>query len=310
MAKFEQRRAIAHPERRVIVRRRPFWMPASGYYVLAIAISAAFFFLVWGILHDNGEETPWVTSGIGASILLVGFVLLRELIMRRSRSRFLAEQRRAPLAETVDPRIPGKLTIERNASILREIKKRSDAANVLNKFSAGHREVFELCAEYLNLIDDELKRVNAGSPRLGPLLNGRSKGAEYHRFHMLRWAEIEATELTIRAQTETNVSERAEAAREALAAVETAIASYPAERALKESHSLLTEMVLSIEVAYRVDEAEKATEWGDLALAKTLYRDALFMLGRDNVQNAEREQAASRINAAIEKIRLSGDQSL
>jgi hypothetical protein len=30
--------------------RRPFWLPASNYYVLAIAVTIAFFFLVWGIL--------------------------------------------------------------------------------------------------------------------------------------------------------------------------------------------------------------------------------------------------------------------
>ena len=73
--------------------RRPFWLPASNYYVLAVAISAAFFFLVWGILHDGGEETPWITAGIGASILLSGAVILREIVLRRAHDRFVRQQR-------------------------------------------------------------------------------------------------------------------------------------------------------------------------------------------------------------------------
>src|SRR5687768_12777364 len=128
--------------------RRPFWLPASNYYVLSIAVSTAFFFLVWGILHDGGEATPWVTAGISASVLLCGAVILREIILRRARMRYFDHQRMMESSvgghhlHGTDPRHPTKLTLEQNASILREIKQKSDAAKVLSKFSAGHREVF------------------------------------------------------------------------------------------------------------------------------------------------------------------------
>jgi hypothetical protein len=36
--------------------RRPFWLPASNYYVLAFAIAVAVFFVVWGILQDGGDD--------------------------------------------------------------------------------------------------------------------------------------------------------------------------------------------------------------------------------------------------------------
>src|SRR5436190_17180475 len=74
--------------------RRPFWLPASNYYVFSVALSAAFFFLIWGILHDEGDETPWITSGSSASILLCGAVILREIILRRARNNFLRQQKR------------------------------------------------------------------------------------------------------------------------------------------------------------------------------------------------------------------------
>ena len=48
------------------------WLPASNYYALTMAVVIAFFFLVWGILHDGGDETPWISAGIGASAVLFG----------------------------------------------------------------------------------------------------------------------------------------------------------------------------------------------------------------------------------------------
>ncbi len=295
--------------------RRPFWLPASNYYVLSVAISAAVFFLLWGILNDSGEETPWVTAGISSSSLLCGAVVLREVIMRRARNRFLRRKRvlenqvRAAglRAQINDPRGVGKLTIERNAAILHEVGQKSQAAKLLNKFSSSHLEVFEMCSEYISLNENELKNVNPNSPRLAPLLKGRSAVAEYQRFHLLRWAEIEARSLTAEAQSKTRTADRVEAAQSALTVVERALQYYPQERSLLGSQELLTEMVVSIKVSHWVERAERAAFKGDHARAKGLYRDALFYLGRDNVQTEARADAARRINEEIEH--LSGLES-
>jgi hypothetical protein len=283
--------------------RRPFWLPASNYYVLAVAFSAAFFFLVWGILHEGEEETPWITAGISASILLCGAVLLREVVLRRSRNRYLRQQR-LPKATIPagDPRNPSKISIERNAAILGEIRQKSNAAKVLNNLSAGHREVFELCSGYLAINENELRTVNAGSPRLGPLLKGRSAAAEYHKYHLLRWAEIEARALTDEARSRVNTDEKIEAAQNALNVIESALESYPAETSLLGSRDLLREFVMSIRVTHWVEEAERAAFKGDYAGARGLYRDALFYLGRDNIQSKEREQAAEKINTEIARL--------
>ncbi|MEO6051155.1 MAG: hypothetical protein ABIP78_07470 [Pyrinomonadaceae bacterium] len=288
--------------------RRPFWLPASNYYVLAVAVSTAFFFVVCGILHDSGEETPWVTAGISASLLLGGAVILRVVLVRREHIRFLHQQRvmdnqiRGVHSRTNDSGQPHKLTLEKNASILSEIKKKSDAANILNKFSAGHREVFELCSDYIARNESELSRVNPGSPRLGALLKGRSSVAEYHRYHLLRWAEIEARTLTNEAKYKANKDEKVESAQNALNVIESALESYPAEQTLIQSQELLRDMVVSIQVAQWVEKAERAAFKGNYDEAKTLYKDALFYLGRDNVQSHDRENAAMQINSEIERL--------
>ncbi len=291
--------------------RRPFWLPASNYYVLSIAVSAAFFFLVWGILHDSGEEMPWVTAGVGASVLLAGAVVLREVILRRARQRYLRQQRimenrvtAANLRSQInDPRQSNKLTLEHNASILNEIRQKSEAAKLLNKFSAGHREVFEICGEYISLNENELKTVNPNSPRLAPLLKGRSTVAEYHRYHLLKWAEIETRTLTIEAQNRSRTADKVEAAQSALNVIETALHFYPQEPSLLQSHEVLQEMTVSIKVSHLIERAERAAFKGDYARAKSLYRDALFYLGRDHIQSDMREQAARRINEEIEHLR-------
>lgn len=47
--------------------RRPFWLPASNYYILAIAATIAFFVLVLGLLHEGNEDADWIVAGIGSS---------------------------------------------------------------------------------------------------------------------------------------------------------------------------------------------------------------------------------------------------
>ena len=317
MPDLRDRKDISYADRRPLTprigARRPFWLPASNYYVLSVAISAAFFFLMWGILHDSNEEAPWIASGISASIPLCGAVILREVILRRARNRFLRQQKRMDnsvfdaFARVGDNRNPNKLTLEKNAAILNEIRQKSEAAQVLNKFSAGHREVFELCGEYLVRNESELKSVSASSPRFAALLKGRASAAEHHRYHMLKWAEIESRSMTNDATNRVNTSEKIEAAQNALNVIETALGSYPSESSLLESRELLGEMIVSIKVSHWFERAERAAFKGDYAKAKSLYRDALFYLGRDNVQNEDREQAAALINAEIEKIRILED---
>ena len=59
---------------------------------------------------------------------------------------------------------------------------------------------------------------------------------------MLRWAELEATEMTMKAQMERSSEARAKAVDDAIWVVDTAIEAYPAERSLIESRAVLNEL--------------------------------------------------------------------
>ena len=293
-------------------KRRPFWLPASNYYVLSIAISIALFFLVWGMLHDTGEEMPWVPAGVIASVLLCVAVILREVILRRATGRLLRQQRTMEnriaatnlRAQISDPRNVQKLTIEKNAVVLREIRQKSDAAKLLSKFSSSHREVFEMCDEYMSLNEYELKSVNPNSPRLAPLLKGRSAVADTHRYHLLKWAEIESRTLSVEAQNRSRTTDKVEAAQNALTVIDTALQYYPQEQSLLQSREVLQEMVVSIKVSNWVERAERAAFKGQLARAKSLYRDALFYLARDHVESEWRTAVALRIDSEIENLSM------
>src|SRR4051794_6278646 len=127
---------MALPMRNMKQDSRTFWLPTANYYVLAVGLSAALFFVLWGVLKDTGDETPWITAGISASLFLCGFVVFRQLMFRRSRTAFIKQQPIKGVHKSLGS--PKKLTLERNAAVLNEIKKKSDAANLLNSFSAGH----------------------------------------------------------------------------------------------------------------------------------------------------------------------------
>ena len=107
---------------------RPFWLPASNYYILAAAASIAFFFLVWGILHEGEEDTPWIPAGIGASVILGSAVFLREVVLRKAQNRYLLARRqldynlnKIPLLSNTG-KIENKFTIEKNAQIIKNIQ--------------------------------------------------------------------------------------------------------------------------------------------------------------------------------------------
>jgi len=266
--------------------RRPFWLPASNYYILSASVAIAFFFLLWGILNDGHEETPWIPAGVGAAVALGSAVIVREIILRDARNRFLASQRRIDesvrgIARRKNDRDPAKLTLERNAAILHEIARKSEAAKVLGRFSEGHREVFELCDEYLGAVTRELPNVGPGSPRIAALRRGSDVAGRYHYYHMLQWAEIESRTLTQEASRRDKIGGKLESAQSALGVVEFALNAYPHEPTLLDSQKVLLELVSSIKVSDLIEKAERAAFKGNDKRAVDLYQDALFFIQRD-----------------------------
>jgi tetratricopeptide (TPR) repeat protein len=282
---------------------------------LAVAISAAIFFLVWGILHE-GEEMPWVPAGILASISIATAVVVREFFLRRARNQFLRAQKRldynltsAASAQHKSKDSGNKLTIEKNAAILRNIERKSDAARVLGKLPDAHWEVFEICNEYLQITERELQTVGVGSPRLPALRLGREKVQEMHKFHLLAWASVETKTLTQEARIRATIAEKLETAQKALAVLDSALQFYPNEAELTASATAVEEFIASIKVSHWIEQAERSAFKGNYKRAISHYRDALFYLARENVRSEEREMIAEKINAEIEKLReISGEE--
>ena len=288
--------------------RRPFWLPASNYYILAAAISIAFFFLVWGVLHEGDEQMPWIPAGIGSSMILIGAVFLREIVLRKARNRYLLVQKRLDYTldnatlQTKNNANEKKLTLEKNVEIIKQIQKKSDAARVLMKLSDGHQEVFEVCFEYLEISKKELETVGAGSPRLASLLRGREIVKNLHRFHLLTWAEIESRHLTQEAKNRVTMAEKTETAQKALNVLQFALENYPNERQLIESEDAVKEFITSIRVSHFIEQGERSAFKGNYKRAVSHYKDALYFLARESVQNNETALLAEQINLEIQKI--------
>lgn len=235
-------------------------MAASAYYFLSAALAIGTFFLVWAFLNDIREESPWITAGLVASVILILAGATRELVLRGAWNRRLIEQQRldrnlraVPVARAHTN--PDKLTLERNAAFLNEIQRRSDAAKVLSSISASHREVFELCDEYLEIVSRELPTVAVGSPRLRPLTKGREYAERFHRYHMLKWAEGEARGLVISGTAESDPNRQAEIAAQVLSALNIAAGRYPNEPKLVDSITAVDRLMTSLKVRVLIDRA-------------------------------------------------------
>lgn len=288
--------------------RAPFWIPASNFYLVALVVAVAVFLLLLSILHDGVDDLPWIMAVVGLVLTLGVAVFVREVVLRNARQRFISAKRldksvRHIAKRKENRRDPGKLTLERNEVILREIRKKSDAAKVLGKVSEAHKEVVDLSEEYLAVAGDELGRAGPGSPRIPAIRKGRGMASDRHRYHMLKWAEIEARSLTQEAKTRDKVSEKIDTAQKALAVVDHALRSYPNESSLVDSQEVLQGFLTSIRVSTSIEKAERAFFKGNHKRAISLYQDALFDLKRFDIPNPDRERVAVKIDFEISRIK-------
>lgn len=285
--------------------RVPFWFSTSNYYFLAAALSIAVFFLIWGVLSENNSNIPWITAGIVASLVLIGAVVLRNVLVRRMQRSFLPDQMSFTLRNLQrkpDNSNAHKLTIEKNALILGEIEKKSKAAQVLGKLPEAHLEVFELCEEYLKRNEIELKTAGVGSPRLPVLRKSRENVEKLHKYHLLAWASLESRLLIQDAKIQSSMSEKIENSQRALSVLDSAAHFYPNETLLTDSISVVKEHIATVKIEHWIEQAERAAYKQNYKRAINHYRDALYFLARENERTPEKDSIANKINAEIEKL--------
>ena len=254
---------------------RPFWLPASTYYFLATAIAIGIFFLVLAILGEARDANPWIAAGLMASASMIAAVVVREIVIRLRRNSIFVAQRKLDSAVLSAP-IPirrdeyrEKLTLERNAILLEDIKRKSEAAMVLGRLAESHKEVFELCSQYLTVAKRELPTIGVGSPRLAAITRGRDRVERIHRRHMLRWAEIEIQSNTQAALDSELIAVRSDRAIRAMSAADVAFDHYPDEPDVIRSRDAVKDFVFSIKSAEEVQRAEKAEAAGEIEEALT-----------------------------------------
>ncbi|MCO6510463.1 MAG: hypothetical protein J5I65_06685 [Aridibacter famidurans] len=286
----------------------PFWLPAFSYYVLTGAVSAMVFFVIWGILYEGGEDAPWITAGVAGSVMVVAAVVVREIVLRNARRRYLSAQNRLDRNLTRFSRsrsrsVGRKLSIAENELMLAHIARKADAADTLGSLVEGHREVFVLCDDYLELTARELSRTDINSPRFVAMRKGRKTVRRLHRRHLLDWTELESRSILERAKRESSSEARAVAAASALEIVEEAIGHYPGEQKLLESAEVLREFISTARIAGLVEEAESSEKSGDYEKAFSLYENILARIRGEDISEEEQSLLSERITEKLEEIR-------
>ena len=277
-------------------------MPSvSGYMTAAAAASAVLFFVLWWMLQ--GEEVPWVPAGLAASVVMLVAASARVVVMRRARVHNMREHDRQELYRgPVSVRRGSRNSASLHSAALRALQKQSAAADAGDSPPETHRELYDLCTEYLDGAEKAWQ-----SPGLSPegrlaLRAGQERVRILQRHHLLTWARGSALTFTREAQQRARLYEKVETANRALDCIDSALKIYPEEEELHRSARAVREFITSSRVAHWVELAQRAAFKGHYKRAIDCYRDALFYLTRDGVDQ-DREAGAERISREIELLR-------
>lgn len=288
---------------------RPRMPSTSGYMAAAGAAAAALFFVLWWMLHSSGDEAPWVPAGLAASVVMLVAAAAREVIMRRAWTRYILEQGKADHVAKGTRKQGGssrssssRASLESHSAALRALNKQSAEADVLGALPEAHLEAYHACKEFLASTDEALRTTNA-IDRRSALRASQEQARVMQKHHLLTWARSSSRALTHEAQRRVAVSDKIETAMRALDVIDAALKVYPNEPELRESELAVREFVASVKVGHWVELAERAAFKQQYARAIDRYRDALFYLSRETMQEEMRAETASRIGREIELLR-------
>ena len=281
---------------------RPRMPSTSGYMVAASATAGTLFFLLWWMLQ--GEENPWVPAGLAASVVMLVAVAAREAVIRRAWTRHILEQdkfaRRESRTGRQSSRGIGSTSLQ--SATLRALQKQSAEVDANDSLPEAHREIYQLCTDYLASTDEALRAPEITVENRLALRAAQERARNLQRHHLLTWARDSARSLTREAQQRVRLHEKIEIANRALDCIDNALLTYPDEQELNQSAWAVREFITSSRVAHWAELGERAAFKGHYRRAIDCYRDALFYLMRDGSDHA-REAAAERISREIELLR-------
>ena len=268
----------------------------------AAAASAALFFVLWWMLQ--GEENPWVPAGLAASVLMLAAALARLAIARRARTRPLRQPRSRERHGHSMQRPSGKVmqSTRLHTAGLRALQKQSADADARDLPPPAHRDLYDLCTDYLRGAEQALQSPSLSAEARLALRAGQERVGTLQRHHLLIWARGSARALTHEAQQRVRLYEKVETANRALECIDSALKVYPDEEELRVSARAVRDFITSSRVAHWVELAERAAFKGQYRRAIDRYRDALFYLTRDGTDQ-DREAGAQRITKEIDLLR-------
>ena len=282
-------------------------MPSStGYLMVAIALAAGLFGLLWWVLVRGGDEAPWLPAALASSVVLLVALSAREVVMRRAWTRYLLENgihdsRRSVSSSSRSGRSSSKkgLSSSVHSAALRNIQKQSVAADAPNSPPEAHLDVAQLCHEYLASTDEAIRSNSYGGEKGIAMRAGQDRVRALHKHHLLTWAKGQSRLLTHEAQQRARTFDKIETANRALDCIDSALRIYPAESELHESKTAITEFIASVRVAHWVELAERSAFKGHYRRAIDRYRDALFYLNQDAVKPDVRRAGSQKIEHEI-----------
>jgi tetratricopeptide (TPR) repeat protein len=266
---------------------------------VATGVSTALFFVLWWALQ--GEENPWVLAGLTASVVMLVAFAARLTVVRRNRiqSRHPSQRHGHSM-----PRPSGKVmqSTSLHSAGLRALQKQSADADARDLPPQAHRDLYDLCTDYLQGAEQALQSPSLAAEGRLALRAGQERVRTLQRHHLLTWARGSARAFTREAQQRVRLYEKLETANRALECIDSALKVYPDEEELKVSARAVREFITSSRVAHWVELAERAAFKGYYRRAIDRYRDALFYLTRDGADH-DREAGAERITREIELLR-------
>lgn len=280
----------------------------------AIAAASLLFFALWWMLFTGGDEAPWITAGLAASLVLLVALSAREVVMRRAWTRYLLEhgapEHSASTRANNDHVMSGKKAYSATAhkAALRALQSQSAEADSASRPEA-HLEMFKLCQSFIATADDALHSNSLTAEKRSIFRAGQERAKVLEKHHMLTWARDSSLALTHEAQRRARLTDKIETAYRALDCLDTALRAYPGETELNASKSAIWEFIASVKVAHWVELAERAAFKGHHKRAIDRYKDALFYLNRDTANDEIRAAGAERIGREIESLRARLRQS-
>jgi hypothetical protein len=272
----------------------------------AIAGAGVLFFALWWMLVTGGDEAPWISAGLAASVVLLVSLSAREVVMRRAWTRYLLENGVQEHSSRVnpDPTVPVQKTYSSKAHTanLRALQKQSAEADASSR-PESHLEMFELCQSFLARTEEALNSNSLNAERRSIFRAGQERARALEKHHMLTWARESSLALTHEAQRRARTSDKIETAYRALDCLDSALKVFPTESELNASKLAIWEFIASVKVAHWVELAERAAFKGHYRRAINRYKDALFYLSRDTVKDEVRIAGAERITREIDLLR-------